>query len=215
MNQSKSDSYAAAGVDITAGYRAVELMKRHIGRTVHPRRRGRCRRVRRPLLPRFDGHQVARPGERDRRRGHQAQAGLFARPATTPWASTAWPCASTTSCAAARGPLFFLDYIACGKNLPERIERIVAGVAEGCVQAGCRLDRRRDGRNARLLSRGRIRPGRLLPSALQTRSSLPDKQRACEGRRADCAALERPALQRLFAGAPRVRRGAPRPDKAA
>ena len=48
-------------------------------------------------------------------------------------------CASTTSSAAARKPLLFLDYIACGKNTPEKIAEIVSGVAEGCVQSGCDL----------------------------------------------------------------------------
>ena len=58
---------------------------------------------------------------------------------TIPWASTAWPCASNDVVCCGAKPLFFLDYIACGKNVPERIADIVSGVAEGCVQAGCAL----------------------------------------------------------------------------
>ena len=139
MNQSKSDSYAAAGVDITAGYRAVELMKRHIGRTVTPGVVGDVGGFGGLFCPDLDGHQVARPGERHRRRGHQAQAGLSARPATTPWASTAWPCASTTSCAAGRGRSFSSTISPAAKTCPSASPRIVAGVAEGCVQAGCAL----------------------------------------------------------------------------
>ncbi len=50
-----------------------------------------------------------------------------------------WPCVSTTWRASGAQPLFFLDYIACGKNVPERIAAIVSGVAEGCVQSGCAL----------------------------------------------------------------------------
>ena len=77
-------------------------------------------------------------------------------------------CVNDVICCGAK-PLFFLDYIACGKNVPEKIAAIVSGVAEGCVQAGAALDRRRDRRDARLLPGGRIRPGGLLPWAWWTK----------------------------------------------
>ena len=80
---------------------------------------------------------------------------------TTPWASTAWPCASTTSSAAGAKPLVFLDYIACGKNVPERIAEHGYGRGRGLRPGGLRPGGRRDRRDARLLPRGRVRPGRL------------------------------------------------------
>ena len=97
MEKSYSASYAAAGVDITAGYRSVELMKQHVARTMTPRTAigglggfgG---------LFELDLHRHGAPGAgfRHRRRGHQAEVSLFCWTSTTPWASTAWPCASMT-----------------------------------------------------------------------------------------------------------------------
>jgi phosphoribosylformylglycinamidine cyclo-ligase len=135
---SYSESYKAAGVDVTSGYRAVELMKKHVRRTKTP-----------GVMEEIGGF-----------------GGLFALPKTgfsepvlvsgtdgvgtklkiamlmdrhdTVGIDCVAMCVNDIICAGAR-PLFFLDYLALGKNVPEKVEKIVSGVAEGCVQAGCAL----------------------------------------------------------------------------
>ena len=138
MKQSKSDSYAAAGVDITAGYKAVELMKKHVARTI------------------VDGTDTDIGGF----------GGLFALDLTgiknpvlvsgtdgvgtklkiaflmdkhdTVGIDCVAMCVNDVICCGAK-PLFFLDYIAVGKNYPEKVAAIVSGVAEGCRQSGSAL----------------------------------------------------------------------------
>ena len=138
MQNSYSESYKASGVDVTAGYRAIELMKKHVERTKIP-----------GVLEGIGGF-----------------GGLFALPKTgssepvlvsgtdgvgtklkiaflmdkhdTVGIDCVAMCVNDIICAGAK-PLFFLDYIALGKNIPEKVEKIVAGVAEGCVQAECAL----------------------------------------------------------------------------
>ncbi len=139
MNEfSKSEAYAAAGVDITAGYRAVELMKRHIARTMTP---GVCSDVggfgglfeldltwiRRPVL--VSGTDGV---------GTKLKLAFLLDRHDTVGVDCVAMCVNDIICCGAK-PLFFLDYIACGKNVPERIEQIVKGVCDGCVQAGCAL----------------------------------------------------------------------------
>ena len=139
MNEfSKSEAYAAAGVDITAGYRAVDLMKRHIARTVTP---GVCSDVggfgglfeldltgiRRPVL--VSGTDGV---------GTKLKLAFLMDKHDTVGVDCVAMCVNDIICCGAK-PLFFLDYIACGKNVPERIEQIVKGVCDGCVQAGCAL----------------------------------------------------------------------------
>ncbi len=139
MNEfSKSEAYAAAGVDITAGYRAVELMKRHIARTVTP---GVCSDVggfgglfeldltgiRRPVL--VSGTDGV---------GTKLKLAFLMDKHDTVGVDCVAMCVNDIICCGAK-PLFFLDYIACGRNVPERIEQIVKGVCDGCVQAGCAL----------------------------------------------------------------------------
>ena len=139
MNTSShSASYAAAGVDITAGYKAVELMKSHIARTMtagvasdiggfgglfaldtagmeHP-----------VLVSGTDGV------------GTKLRIAQLMDKHDTIGIDCVAMCVNDIICCGAK-PIFFLDYIACGKNYPEKIASIVAGVAEGCVQAGCAL----------------------------------------------------------------------------
>ena len=137
MQNSYSESYKAAGVDITSGYRSVELIKKHVQRTKVP-----------GLLDGIGGF-----------------GGLFALPAgynepvlvsgtdgvgtklkiafitdkhDTIGIDCVAMCVNDIICAGAK-PLYFLDYLAVGKNIPEKIEKIVSGVAEGCTQAGCAL----------------------------------------------------------------------------
>ena len=135
---SKSESYAAAGVDITAGYRAVELMKSHIARTMTS---GVCSDIGGfGGLFELDLQGMARPvlvsgtdGV-----GTKLKIAFLMDKHDTVGIDCVAMCVNDIICSGAR-PLFFLDYIACGKNYPEKIADIVKGVAEGCVQAGAAL----------------------------------------------------------------------------
>ncbi|MBQ1411095.1 MAG: phosphoribosylformylglycinamidine cyclo-ligase [Oscillospiraceae bacterium] len=139
MNEfSKSEAYAAAGVDITAGYRAVELMKRHIAATMTS---GVCSDV-----GGFGGlfeldltgmqHPVLVSGTDGV--GTKLKIAFLMDRHDTVGIDCVAMCVNDVICCGAK-PLFFLDYIACGKNVPERIEQIVKGVCDGCVQAGSAL----------------------------------------------------------------------------
>lgn len=138
MKNSKSDAYAASGVDITAGYKAVQLMKEHVSRTntsgvmsdvggfgglFAPDMKG----IDEPVLVSGTdgvGTKLKLAFELDRH--------------DTIGIDCVAMCVNDIICVGAK-PLFFLDYIACGKNIPERIAEIVKGVAEGCVQSGAAL----------------------------------------------------------------------------
>ena len=136
--QSRSEAYAAAGVDITAGYKAVELMKKHIRRTEVP---GVCSDVGGfGGLFELDTDGMEKPVLVSGTDGVGTKlkiAFLMDRHDTVGIDCVAM-CVNDIICCGAK-PLFFLDYIACGKNVPERIEQIVKGVCEGCVQAGAAL----------------------------------------------------------------------------
>ncbi|MBQ7377402.1 MAG: phosphoribosylformylglycinamidine cyclo-ligase [Clostridia bacterium] len=137
-NISKSDSYAAAGVDITAGYRAVELMKTHIARTMTS---GVCSDIggfgglfeldltgiEKPIL--VSGTDGV---------GTKLKIAFLMDKHDTIGIDCVAMCVNDIICCGAR-PLFFLDYIACGKNFPEKIAEIVKGVCDGCVQSGAAL----------------------------------------------------------------------------
>ena len=136
-NISKSDSYAAAGVDVTAGYRAVELMKRHIARTSLDA----CADIGGfGGLFSLDLKGIAEPVLVSGTDGVGTKlkiAFILDRHDTIGIDCVAM-CVNDIICCGAK-PLFFLDYIACGKNIPEKIVEIVGGVAEGCVQSGAAL----------------------------------------------------------------------------
>ena len=138
IENSSSKAYAEAGVDITAGYRAVELMKQHIAATVTP---GVCSDVggfgglfaldvngmKRPaLVSGTDGV------------GTKLKLAFLMDKHDTVGIDCVAMCVNDVICCGAK-PLFFLDYIACGKNVPERIAAIVKGVCDGCVQSGAAL----------------------------------------------------------------------------
>ena len=137
-NKSMSESYAAAGVDITAGYKSVELMKKHIARTKNEGCLddvggfGGCfgldlTGIAEPVLVAgTDGC------------GTKVKLAQLLDKHDTIGIDAVAMCVNDIICCGAK-PLFFLDYIACGKNFPEKIAAIVGGVAEGCVQAGCAL----------------------------------------------------------------------------
>ena len=135
---SNSKAYADAGVDITAGYRAVELMKKHIASTVTP---GVCSGIggfgglfaldtdgmKKPaLVSGTDGV------------GTKLKLAFLMDKHDTVGIDCVAMCVNDVICCGAK-PLFFLDYIACGKNVPEKIADIVKGVCEGCVQSGAAL----------------------------------------------------------------------------
>lgn len=138
MEKSFSASYAASGVDITAGYRSVELMKSHIARTTTAGVLGGVGGFGGLFAPELGG--MAKPVLVSGTDGVGTKlkiAFLMDRHDTVGIDCVAM-CVNDVICCGAR-PLFFLDYIACGKNIPEKIAEIVAGVAEGCVQSGCAL----------------------------------------------------------------------------
>ena len=138
MNNSHSASYAAAGVDIEAGYRAVELMKAHVARTMTA---GVCsdiggfgglfeldlEGIEKPVL--VSGTDGV---------GTKLKLAFLMDKHDTVGIDCVAMCVNDVICCGAR-PLLFLDYVACGKNVPERIASVVSGVAEGCVQSGAAL----------------------------------------------------------------------------
>ena len=138
MNNSFSESYKKAGVDVTAGYKSVELMKEHIARTM----------IKGALsgiggfggLFELDMTGIQKPvlvsgtdGV-----GTKIKIAFIMDKHDTVGIDCVAMCVNDIICCGAK-PQFFLDYIACGKNFPEKIATIVSGVAEGCVQAECAL----------------------------------------------------------------------------
>ncbi len=136
--KSFSDSYKDAGVDVTAGYRSVELMKQYVARTMN----AGCisgiggfgglyeldlTGINRPVL--VSGTDGV---------GTKIKIAFLMDKHDTVGIDCVAMCVNDIICCGAK-PQFFLDYIACGKNIPEKIAEIVSGVAEGCVQAGCAL----------------------------------------------------------------------------
>lgn len=138
MEKSFSESYAAAGVDVTAGYESVELIKSHVKRTNIPGVIGgiggfggmfelSAKEYKNPVL--VSGTDGV---------GTKLKLAFLMDKHDTIGIDCVAMCVNDVACSGAK-PLFFLDYIACGKNYPEKIEQIVKGVAEGCVQSGCAL----------------------------------------------------------------------------
>ena len=136
--KSYSESYKQAGVDITAGYEAVKLMKQHINRTMIPGVIGGiggfggifeldCDNYKKPVL--VSGTDGV---------GTKLKIAFLMDKHDTIGIDCVAMCVNDVVCCGAK-PLFFLDYIALGKNIPEKVASIVSGIAEGCVQAGCAL----------------------------------------------------------------------------
>ena len=136
--KSSSETYKNAGVDITAGYRAVELMKKHIARTVLSGKSSDIggfgglfeldmTGIEKPVL--VSGTDGV---------GTKLKLAFLLDKHDTVGIDCVAMCVNDIICCGAK-PLFFLDYIACGKNHPEKIAEIVSGIAEGCVQSGCEL----------------------------------------------------------------------------
>mgnify|MGYP002579495616 CR=1 FL=1 len=138
MSKSFSESYRAAGVDVTAGYRAVDLMKRHVSRTCTPEVLDTIGGFGGMLMPDLTG--IAKPvlvsgtdGV-----GTKLKIAFLMDKHDTVGIDCVAMCVNDVICCGAK-PLFFLDYIAVGKNVPEKVADIVKGVAEGCVQSGSAL----------------------------------------------------------------------------
>ena len=138
MEKSFSESYAAAGVDVTAGYESVELIKSHVKRTNIPGVISgiggfggmfeiAAKEYKNPVL--VSGTDGV---------GTKIKLAMLMDKHDTIGIDCVAMCVNDVACSGAK-PLFFLDYIACGKNYPEKIAEIVKGVADGCVQAGCAL----------------------------------------------------------------------------
>lgn len=138
MEKSFSDSYAAAGVDVTAGYESVGLIKSHVKRTNIPGVIGgiggfggmfelASAQYKNPVL--VSGTDGV---------GTKIKLAFLMDKHDTIGIDCVAMCVNDVACSGAK-PLFFLDYIACGKNYPEKIEQIVKGVADGCVMSGCAL----------------------------------------------------------------------------
>ncbi len=138
MNNSHSDSYKAAGVDVTAGYKAVELMKGSIARTNVPGVYSGIGGFGGLFAPDISGMKKPILVSGTDGVGTKLKLAFLAGKHDTVGIDCVAMCVNDVLCVGAK-PLFFLDYIACGKNRPERIASIVEGVAEGCVQAGCAL----------------------------------------------------------------------------
>ena len=139
MNKhSKSDSYAKAGVDITAGYRSVELMKEHISRTMTPGVFSDVGGFGGLFKPDLTGMKEPVLVSGTDGVGTKLKLAFIADKHDTVGIDCVAMCVNDIICCGAQ-PLFFLDYIACGKNVPERIAQIVKGVCEGCVQSGSAL----------------------------------------------------------------------------
>ena len=138
MTESRSLSYAAAGVDIEAGYKGVKLMKKHVERTFIPGVLSDIGGFGGLFAPDISG--MKKPvlvSGTDGVGTKQRIAQLMDRHETVGIDCVAM-CVNDIVCCGAK-PIFFLDYIAIGKNIPEKVAALVSGVAEGCVQAGCAL----------------------------------------------------------------------------
>lgn len=137
MQDSHADAYAAAGVDITAGYRSVELMRRHIARTMIPGA-GAIGDFGGVFMPDLAGLKEPCLVSGTDGVGTKIRIAQILDQFDTIGIDCVAMCVNDIVCSGAK-PMFFLDYIAIGKNVPEKVEKIVAGVAEGCVRAGCAL----------------------------------------------------------------------------
>lgn len=136
--KSYSDSYKAAGVDVTAGYESVELMKEHVKRTVIPGVVSGIGGFGGLFQPDLSGMEEPVLVSGTDGVGTKLKIAMLLDRHDTIGIDAVAMCVNDVVCCGAK-PLFFLDYIACGKNFPEKIAQIVAGVAEGCVQSGCAL----------------------------------------------------------------------------
>ncbi|MBQ5927218.1 MAG: phosphoribosylformylglycinamidine cyclo-ligase [Clostridia bacterium] len=138
MDKSFSESYKQAGVDITAGYKAVELMKKHIARTMTGGNADDIGGFGGLFALDLTGYQKPVLVSGTDGVGTKLKLAFLMDKHDTVGIDCVAMCVNDVICCGAK-PLFFLDYIACGKNVPEKIADIVSGIAEGCVQSGSEL----------------------------------------------------------------------------
>lgn len=138
MKDSFSESYKQAGVDVTAGYESVELMKDSVKRTHTPEVLGGIGGFGGLLAPNLTGMKEPVLVSGTDGVGTKIKLAFLLDKHDTVGIDCVAMCVNDVICCGAR-PMLFLDYIATGKNFPEKIATIVSGVAEGCVQAGCAL----------------------------------------------------------------------------
>ena len=138
MNNSHSQAYAAAGVDIEAGYKGVQLMKRHVERTSIPGVVSGIGGFGGLFAPDTAGMEEPILVSGTDGVGTKIRVAQLMGRHDTIGIDCVAMCVNDIICCGAK-PLFFLDYIAIGKNDPEKVASIVSGVAEGCVQSGCAL----------------------------------------------------------------------------
>ena len=136
--ESFSESYKAAGVDITAGYKSVELMKKHVARTNIPGVVSGIGGFGGLFAPDFKGMEEPVLVSGTDGVGTKIKLAFLLDKHNTIGIDAVAMCVNDIICCGAK-PLFFLDYIAIGKNIPEKVAAIVEGIAEGCVQSGCAL----------------------------------------------------------------------------
>lgn len=136
--KSFSDSYKAAGVDVTAGYRAVDLMKKHVARTKTDGAISSIGGFGGLFQPNLTGMEQPILVSGTDGVGTKLKIAFLLDKHDTIGIDCVAMCVNDVICVGAK-PLFFLDYIAVGKNYPEKVAEIVSGIAEGCVQSGCAL----------------------------------------------------------------------------
>ncbi len=136
--KSFSDSYKAAGVDVTAGYRAVDLMKKHVARTKTDGAISSIGGFGGLFQPNLTGMEQPILVSGTDGVGTKLKIAFLLDKHDTIGIDCVAMCVNDVICIGAK-PLFFLDYIAVGKNYPEKVAEIVSGIAEGCVQSGCAL----------------------------------------------------------------------------
>ena len=138
MNDSHSASYAAAGVDIRAGYEGVRLMKKHVQRTFIPGVVSDIGGFGGLFAPDLSGMKEPVLVSGTDGVGTKQRIAQLMGVHNTVGIDCVAMCVNDIVCCGAK-PLFFLDYIAIGKNIPEKVAELVSGVAEGCVRSGCAL----------------------------------------------------------------------------
>lgn len=136
--KSFSESYKAAGVDVTAGYKAVELMKKHVARTTTEGVVSGIGGFGGLFKPDIAGMEEPILVSGTDGVGTKLKLAFLLNKHDTIGIDAVAMCVNDVVCCGAK-PLFFLDYVAVGKNVPERVAEIVSGIADGCVQSGCAL----------------------------------------------------------------------------
>ena len=138
MEKSYSNAYKEAGVDVTAGYESVELIKKDVKRTEIPGVLGGIGGFGGLFAPDLKGYEKPVFISATDGVGTKLKLAFLMDKHDTIGIDCVAMCVNDVICAGAK-PLFFLDYIACGKNIPEKIATIVKGIADGCVESGCAL----------------------------------------------------------------------------